>query len=114
MAATAWTAVTPGQIAAFQASSFPDRVDFEIDSAHAVQIEFVSGHDQPFTAGLTALEPLVLRVAEDAATVDVMSNGRVRTMQHGTGVGGMEIWHEVVTEADGSKAIRFPFSIPGF
>ena len=46
--------------------------------------------------------------------VDVMSNGRVRTMQHGTGVGGMEIWHEVVTEADGSKAIRFPFSIPGF
>ena len=37
----------------------------------------------------------------------------VLTAPYGTDLGGMQIWHEIDTNAAGQKVIRFPFSIPG-
>ena len=46
--------------------------------------------------------------------VHVQPDGTVITTPYGTDVGGLNIWHEIGTDADGQKVIRFPFSIPGF
>jgi len=45
--------------------------------------------------------------------VEVLPSGRVRTTQYGSST-GMDIWAEVVTKRDGTRVVRFPFSIPGF
>jgi len=45
--------------------------------------------------------------------VVVQPDGTVHTEPYGTSVGGLEIWHEIDTNAAGQKVIRFPFSIPG-
>jgi hypothetical protein len=37
----------------------------------------------------------------------------VLTQLYGTDQGGVEIWHEIDTNAAGQRVIRFPFSIPG-
>ena len=46
--------------------------------------------------------------------VYLMADGTVRTVPFGTSVGGLDVWHEIDTNAAGQKVIRFPFSIPGF
>ena len=46
--------------------------------------------------------------------VSVQLDGSVLSAPYGTNVGGMQIWHEISTNAAGQKVIRFPFSIPGF
>jgi hypothetical protein len=45
--------------------------------------------------------------------VHVQLDGSVTTQPFGTSVGGLEIWHELSTNALGQPVIRFPFSIPG-
>jgi hypothetical protein len=48
-----------------------------------------------------------------ALYVTVSPDGTVHTEPFGTSVGGLEIWHEIETNAAGETVIRFPFSIPG-
>jgi hypothetical protein len=48
-----------------------------------------------------------------ALYVSVLPDGTVHTEPYGTNVGGLEIWHEIDTNAAGETVIRFPFSIPG-
>jgi hypothetical protein len=45
--------------------------------------------------------------------VRVGPNGRLYTFPYGEST-GMEVWTEVVTKPDGTRVLRFPFSIPGF
>ena len=45
--------------------------------------------------------------------VTVQPDGTVLTAPYGTSIGGLQIWHEIDTNAQGKKVIRFPFSIPG-
>ena len=45
--------------------------------------------------------------------VSIQPDGTIVTAPYGTDVGGMEIWHEIDTNAEGQQVIRFPFSILG-
>ena len=46
--------------------------------------------------------------------VTIRADGSVLSAPYGRSVGGLQVWHELDTNAAGQKVIRFPFSIPGF
>ena len=75
-----------------------------LDGQFAVQVlmwnpQVFPGLPEQYTAGLF---------------VTVQPNGRVLTVPYGTDQGGLQVWYELDTNAQGQTVIRFPFSIPGF
>ena len=74
-----------------------------LDGDFAVQVlmwnpEVFPGQPEQYTAALY---------------VSIQPDGTLLTRPYGTDQGGMQIWHEIDTNAAGQTIIRFPFSIPG-
>jgi subtilisin-like proprotein convertase family protein len=74
-------------------------------------------HDGQFVVQVLMWNPSVFPGLPEQYTaglfVSVQPDGSVITEPFGDNLGGLQIWHEFGTNAEGQKVIRFPFLIPG-